>query len=34
MEKNEINLIFETEKEGNYDIFGEKFVEKNKEIYY
>ena len=30
MEKNEINLIFETEKEGNYDIFGEKFVEKNK----
>ena len=28
--KNEINIIYETEEEGNYDIFGEKFVEINK----
>ena len=29
--KDEINLIYEAEKEGNYDIFGEKFVEINKQ---
>ena len=30
LQKDGINLIYETEKEGNYNIFGEKFVENNK----
>ena len=29
--RDEINLIYVTEKEGNYNIFGEKFVENNKD---
>jgi surface protein len=29
--KNELNLIYETEDEGNYDILGKKFIENNKE---
>ena len=29
--KDEINLIYETEEEGDYNIFGEKFVEINKD---
>ena len=29
--KDEINLIYETERKGNYNIFGEKFVEINRE---
>ena len=28
--KDEINIIYRTEKENNYNIFGEKFVEINK----
>ena len=28
--KNEINIIYETEKEGKYNIFGEEFIKKNK----
>jgi hypothetical protein len=28
--KNKINIIYETKKEGNYNIFGDKFVEINK----
>ena len=28
--KNEINIIYRTEKEGEYNIFGEEFVENNK----
>ena len=29
-DKNKINIIYETKKEGNYNIFGDKFVEINK----